>query len=585
MSRRPCKEWREPLRAWSDGHASLDSREALETHAASCPACAAELRVVRRLRSLLDGAAEAELTRAGEDTFLEGVFARIDGEPSAPVAPPSASERGPARLALVTLVTAAAAALLLWLRAGPSRIGPTSSLTEPPAETRTAVASAPADSTMSRDSRDEPAQSAGPRELVLEDVPRTLDAQSFDRALRGALARSAFDPSAPGQLEELLTELGDLEPAEVKLHVRRLARDPREPGLRAAALRLLGPGADARDRALIDEQLEDAGAPAAWALLDVGERGAAALWRAASGDPDHDRTAAALGVLLTASRHADDDPILLAPRRTDAALVARVAIARPGRTASDLLARFLDRGETPWLDAWAAHPDAAEALRARAERGATRRDAGHRLVQAASRHAAPALLPLVMDGLRADQGDAPAALARLLPYGGARALLGALESGRLSSDIEERAWNAALESDERRLFDAAVAHRALRRAVNVTARATSDAGLSAPAQRMLAWIAASSADEGTRVDALLHLALQGGERGESAAAEDLLEILEPLRDDRAPRIAAAAWMAWGAWGGSLLEAPREIVDALHRGGPPTALHARVVRAVRRASGS
>lgn len=79
---RPCRAWRESLRELVDGHASLESVAAVERHAETCANCAAELQVARRMRGLLDGAAVAELTRAGEEAFIEGVFSRIDSDRS-----------------------------------------------------------------------------------------------------------------------------------------------------------------------------------------------------------------------------------------------------------------------------------------------------------------------------------------------------------------------------------------------------------------------------------------------------------------------------------------------------------------------
>ena len=118
---RPCRQWREPLRELVDGHASLESVAAIERHAETCAGCAAELEASRRMRSLFDGASEGELTRAGEDSFIESVFAQID----AGAAPRSAFEalpprrRAPRRVAALgaaSIVLAAAAALLLLLR-------------------------------------------------------------------------------------------------------------------------------------------------------------------------------------------------------------------------------------------------------------------------------------------------------------------------------------------------------------------------------------------------------------------------------------------------------------------------------------
>ncbi|MEC8495934.1 MAG: hypothetical protein VXZ39_13475, partial [Planctomycetota bacterium] len=67
-------------------------------------------------------------------------------------------------------------------------------------------------------------------------------------------------------------------------------------------------------------------------------------------------------------------------------------------------------------------------------------------------------------------------------------------------------------------------------------------------------------------------------------APELLGELAPLRQDPAPRVAAAAWMAWHALGGEFLDAPSAVRTALRRGGLPTALHARLTRAIGRLSG-
>ncbi|MEE2940774.1 MAG: hypothetical protein VX460_10350, partial [Planctomycetota bacterium] len=120
---RPCRAWREPLRELVDGHASLESVAAIERHAETCARCAAELEVSRRMRGLFDGASEGELTRAGEDSFIERVFARIDAEPEAVsvVQASAPGRRAPRRAAVLgagSLALAAAAALLLLLVQG-----------------------------------------------------------------------------------------------------------------------------------------------------------------------------------------------------------------------------------------------------------------------------------------------------------------------------------------------------------------------------------------------------------------------------------------------------------------------------------
>ena len=582
---RPCRQWREPLRELVDGHASLESVAAIERHAEICAGCAAELEVSRRMRGLLDGASEGELTRAGEDSFIESVLAQID----AGAEPPSAAEALPPRrrasrrvaaLGAASLVLAAAAALLLLMRGDAVR--PPAPQESPAIPQRTDIAAA--DETAPDDiERAAPALTGSDRVLVLGGERGQLDIERFSADLESAVLATGFDAARSSGLQPLLLELEGLDSADLARGARGVLRGDGPVSLRGAAARLLGPRADARDRALIGTELGSLGLAAARALLDGGERGVALLWSAAqkSGEPG----TVALDALIAASATGDVDPLDAMPSGTNASIAARVAVADPAREASEFLRRFQATGDTPWLDAWATRDDAEEALARLVRRDASRDTARARLVRATSIRPVSAALPVVMDALQDGDQAAPDALAALLPFGGARALIGATVSGRLQPGVEDAAWRAAIGANADLMLEAALREGAAAALVSATVRAFEAETTGDDARLLLVKLAARASGDRAlrpRIEALLHLAAIGPVGGPPAPA--LLDELAPLRLDPAPRVAAAAWMAWHALGGEFLSAPAAIQTALRRGGLPTALHARLTRAVDRLSG-
>lgn len=579
---RPCRAWREPLRELVDGHASLESVAAVERHAENCAGCAAELDVLRRMRGLLDGASEGELTRAGEDSFIESVFARIDAEAAPSDAIPTL-RRAPRRVAALgaaSLVLAAAAALFLLVQGDvPRTHAPEESAAAAPrADIASASETAPGD-----DERPGPAFAGTDRAFVLGDERDQVDVERFSADLDSAILAAGFDAAHSADLQPLLLELGSPDSADVARGARVVLRGDGPALLRGAAARLLGPRADARDRALIRGELESLGLAAARALLDGGERGVALLWNASQ--KSGAQGAVALDALIAASATGRADPLDAMPPGTDASIAARVAVADPAREASDLLGRFQATGDKPWLDAWATRDDAEEALARQLGRGASRGTARARLVRASSVRPVGAALPLVMDALLDGDGAAPDALAALLPLGGAEALIGATASGRLQPDVEDAAWRAAIGADAGLMLEAALQGDAAAVLVSATARAFEIGTSEGDAGLLLVRLAARASGDRAlrpRIDALLHLAAIGPVSG--PVAPELLGELAPLRQDPAPRVAAAAWMAWHALGGEFLDAPSAVRTALRRGGLPTALHARLTRAIGRLSG-
>lgn len=585
---RPCRSWREPLRELVDGHASLESVAAVERHAETCAGCAAELAVARRMRGLLDGASEGELTRAGEESFIDGVFARIDGEVEptglalVPSAPGRSSRPAPRRVAVLgaaSVALAAAAAVLLMMRGDAER--PSQPESGPVITPDANVASATSDAEPTPPETPAPAETE--RVLVLGSERAPVDLASFAAALEGAIASTGFEPGESDDLDALIGELDGFDPTDLARGARGVLRGTGPASLRGAAARLLGPGADARDRALIASELDSLEGAAALALLDGGARGLALLWSAAE---DAERGgSAALDALVAASATGEVDPLGSMPASVDPAIAARVAVANPRRAASDLLGRFTATGEVAWLDAWASRTDAGEALALRLERGPTRGPARARLVRAASIKPIGEALPVVMSALLDGDGGAPDALAALLPLGGAEALLRATASGRLPAEVEDAAWRAAIDADVDTLLATALDEGAAGVLVGATVRSWESSGLDLAALRLLVRLAVRA--EGPRalrprIDALLHIAALDVE--DEGAHPALLDELAPLRQDEEPRIAAAAWMAWQVLGGELLEAPVGVERALLRGGPPTAVHARLTRAVQRVSG-
>lgn len=584
-SPRPCRQWREPLRELVDGHASLESVAAIERHAETCAGCAAELEASRRMRGLLDGASEGELTRAGEDSFIESVFAQIDAgaQPLGVIEALPARPRTPRRVAALgaaSLVLAAAAALLLLLRG--EAVRPPAPQEAPAMAQRTEIAAAN-ETTPVDVERAASALIEADRVLVLGGERGQLDIERFSADLESAVLATGFDAARSADLQPLLRELGSLDSADLARGARGVLRGDGPVSLRGAAARLLGPRADARDRALIKTELDSLELAAARALLDGGDRGVALLWSVAQ--KSGEQGAVALDALIAASATGDVDPLGAMPEGTDASIAARVAVADPAREASEFLRRFQATGNTPWLDAWATRDDAEEALARQVRRDASRDSARARLVRATSVRPAGAALPLVMDALLDGDQAAPDALAALLPLGGAEALIGATASGRLQPGVEDAAWRAAIGANADLMLEAALREGAAAVLVSATVRAFEARTSDDDARLLLVRLAARASGDRVlrpRIDALLHLAAVGPVGGPPAPA--LLDELAPLRKDPAPRVAAAAWMAWHALGGECLSAPASIQTALRRGGLPTALHARLTRAVDRLSG-
>ncbi|MEE2940102.1 MAG: hypothetical protein VX460_06950, partial [Planctomycetota bacterium] len=428
-----------------------------------------------------------------------------------------------------------------------------------------------------------PALAGADRVLVLGGERDQVDVERFSADLERAILATGFDAARSTGLEPLLRALGSPDSIDLARGARVVLRGDGPALLRGAAARLLGPRADARDRALIRGELDTLGRAAARALLDSGERGVALLWSASQ--KAGEQGAIALDALIAASATGNLDPLDAMPVGISASIAARVAVADPAREASELLDRFQATGETPWLDAWATRDDAEEALARQVRRDAFRDTARARLVRAASLRPVGAALPLVMDALLDGDRAAPNALAALLPLGGAEALIGATASGRLQAEVEDAAWRAAIDAGADTMLEAALRKGAAATLVSATVRAFASGAPEGDASLLLARLAARASGDRAlrpRIDALLHIAAIGPADGPLPPA--LLDELAPLRYDPAPRVAAAAWMAWHALGGEFLDAPAAVRTALRRGGLPTALHARLTRAVDRLSG-
>ena len=338
---RPCRAWRETLRDLVDGHASVESVAAVERHAKTCAGCNAELEVARRMRGLFDGASEGELTRAGEDSFIESVFAQIDAgaEPqgAAEALPPlRRAPRRVAALSAASLVLAAAAALLLLLRGDAVR--PPAPQESPGIAQRADIAAA--DETAPGDvERAAPALTGADRVLVLGDERAQLDIERFSADLESAVVATGFDAARSADLRALLLELGSVDSADLARGARGVLRGDGPVSLRGAAARLLGPRADARDRSMIRTELDSLGLAAARALLDGGDRGVALLWSAAQRSGE--QGAVALDALIAASATGDVDPLDAMPEGTDASsrVASRLRTLRARRASSSIASR------------------------------------------------------------------------------------------------------------------------------------------------------------------------------------------------------------------------------------------------------
>ncbi|MEL6714793.1 MAG: hypothetical protein AAFP86_13510, partial [Planctomycetota bacterium] len=368
---RACASMRPLLREVMDGAASFDRTEALNAHAAGCARCDAALREARALRRMLDGLAEPTVTRADDDAFVDAVLGRLDG-----VEAGSVRRRGSGPVLLLRGVlavgAAAALALVLWPTPGgdadsettdiarvedtaeptdPARGGIDSIADSPAGSLAGSLAGSPAGSTAgsTAGSNDEHAQDTDlplegepdPAALRVEfDLPQEdVDPELYALALEESARDLGFEPhTAPDAREYAARVQSTLGTSPRRAARAWLASHAPSPRLDALSARVLGPGADLRDRRLLERSLERTGAAGRWAVAAQGSTGVQSLWRAAADDP------ASRSVLVALVRERGSEAVDLAPRGVATALVADVARTAASEPAERLLARFLETG-------------------------------------------------------------------------------------------------------------------------------------------------------------------------------------------------------------------------------------------------
>ncbi|MEL6429296.1 MAG: hypothetical protein AAFR54_08965 [Planctomycetota bacterium] len=605
---RACASMRPLLREVMDGAASFDRTDALDAHAAGCARCTAALREARALRRMLDALAEPTVTRADDDAFVDAVLGRLDGADAI-------GERrrgiGPVRLLRGALAVGAAAALaaVLWPTAdgegnsettGVARVEDASAAADPVGDAAAPIAEPVAEfgaeSVAESGSEPVPEPVPGPApdaDAALEgetgalavefDLPQEdVDPELFALALEESARQLDFEPHTAADAREYAARVQSTLGTSPRRAARAwLASHAPSPRLDALSARVLGPGADFRDRRLLERSLERTGAAGRWAVAAQGSTGVQSLWRAAADDP------ASRSVLVALVRERGSEAVDLAPRGVATALVADVARAAASEPAERLLARFLETGDGAWRSAWRASKEAPGALVDALPKNARRAsdDELQRLALALCDAPRAEGLDVALEGLlRGDAAGTAAAeaLAALGGTGGAEALIGATRSGRLAAATEDAAWRAMLLAAPDALVRATAEDDAFDLGVDAVLRQTD--GRRALWDGALAFLVATAehglADDGARVRALLAIAQLGAVR----PAPELRARIERLQDEASSGVAAAAWLARLALGAPEREAPPAVRATVAQGGPVSVVHLRLERALRRARG-
>lgn len=599
--KKPCKTYRPVLDAILDGVEAQASRAGLEAHASECATCRHALDESLAVRSALDTLVDGQTTRVDDVAFVDSVFEEVDrGAAAREIActdsagPSTEAARG-WRLVLLGSAAAAAAVLAMQLRQ------PTS---DKPNRTSDDGQSAGAEERRSSQRPQiaplEEPKELGPRaapEMPAEVVPAPLTAEEID-GFRIALIEGAeateFDPTAQDGSADFVAAIAS-PLRDPRRAARKILTSTEElPWAAALAARFLGPRADARDRVLLKRSILSIGEASAWALVDRGEPGIAALWAVGLQEADSDGSQGAAptpadtarSTLFAAAKAGRMDLKRLPHARGDAALAASVINAGAGDPAARLLESFLESGETPWLDAWAENVGALASLSPvlDATRGARISDRrAKRLLQAIERSRAESGVPFVLRALESDIEESALALAAIQGQTPVQALLRTTLSGSLRDSMEEAAWRAMVRSGSERVLAATLGTRsgATGRAETLLGALVRGAGeeLHPEEQRVLSGLSASrEVYSEARSGALLLLAETCG-RGGVELLPEVSKSAQDLRSDPDAMVSAAAWLVPTQVPGAV---PPHVAAVLSRGSSLTVKHARLTRAIEKA---
>lgn len=594
---KPCKPYRSILDAILDGVDVHASRTSLEAHAEVCVACQSALRESLALRSVLDTLVDGQPTQIDDAAFVDSVFAEIDRDEAAQeiagAAPAVHLARGSQRwsLALVGSVAAAGIAVVAVEFSAWRDRAPGAPAHEQSGDESAAVAG-PKEPKISQ-ATGAPEQPVETESVAL--TPEEID--GFRMALLEGAEATAFNPDVQDASEDFVAAIAS------PLHdPRRAARtiltaDEEPPRSRALAARFLGPRADARDRVLLKRSISSLGTASAWALVDRGQPGIAALWALGIMNEDSDPAPgspaspvgsadAARSTLLAAAKAGRLDLTSLPQGHGDAALAAAVISAGASDPASQLLDRFLGSGESPSLDAWIESEGALASLSPVlvASRGARISDRrAKRILQAIEQsgskdgisfalRAMESSIEGSVEALVAIQGDAPV-----------EALLAATQSSSLRDATEEAAWRAMVRSGAGRVLRTTIGsrHGAGDRAAAVLDALVRCAGdpLHPEEQKVLGGLSAShEVYSDARSDALLLLAERCGRDGAKLLPE-VSKMVERLRSDPDAMVSGAAWLVPTQ---ARATVPPYVAAVLSRGSSLAVKHARLTRAIGKA---
>jgi len=569
-----CRSHRTTLDAVLDGRERQAALQALELHADDCEECAHALSESRALRAALDALPAPEFARSSDDAFVAAVMGRVDGDV------PAAPERSPWRVAgPVALVVAAAAAVAVIARLDRS----------PVVETTTEVVgvSEPVAPDVNPEGNAVVTDAVTALPPVVHEASPSAAPDELAAVLDAIDSEGTYDPHAPLAATEFVHDVRSRIEGDLSAAARVLLAGRETPRRAALAARLLGPGADYRDRDLLTEAIGSVGAPAAFALADRGGSGVERLWRVALGDDEAARLAQTTLCLLAGEGDADRSPFERMPRSTPLSIVAPVVAADRSNGATRALDEFLASGDPIWLSVLIEHDLCLGAIDD-AVSGRVRSRDHRRMLAVIARSGATSAVDFVVASMERGEIEAVDTLAALPCDVVLEHLVEATKAGLLRADIEESAWRALARAGATEIEALVIGWRPERsRDIAVILDALVRAGTLGPedgarasARELVISLAAlDGADPRVRVAALLHVS---SSTDAGVVLSDVeLEHLEHLLAAPDLDVAAAAWLVRAADETRAAAAPTNVRRALDRGGDPSVRLLRVARALDR----
>lgn len=576
----PCRKYRGDLDSVLDGVASVDVRHRVEVHAEQCPACAMSLRGAVELRRWIDSAPEPEPGDGAEESFVRGVFDRIDGmDRIQPV------DRERSRLTRWGLPLGAVAAGCLAVTVVRGSRGDRPSVDDVP---KFEVARAHPEVSAVPDPVESIAAPAAPQTYLEEPIP--VDRVAFEKAL-GAIRSGAFLPDADLESRGLFSSLHDQFGTDgAHRGARAILRDEEPHGLAPLAARLLGPRADLGDRRLLARTLPLTGLAGALALAERGPSGLALLWDLAcdgSESGDSNRRWAARALLLRAQ--AGEDPLRAPLDVSRNAPLAADLISASGESASSrLLELFLGDGRVEWLDAWATTPGRDASL-AEALESSGRSPSGQgreRLLTAIERARFAPGRGLVIAAMEDGDRGAAAILGALPGRESVEGLMLAVRGGKLRTEVEDLAWAQLAAEQPGVLLDLMCEPRGVVQDAPelILSSLALIAGDHSEALRLLV---AAGIEEALVLELRTRALLLAVESAHGSASASVLSSasragLHRLTVSEYVPLAAAAWLVCARVGDLPPTANEELLRTLERPATGAVLHLRVTRALERA---